>query len=183
MRRVTHRRVSRACQVLRHSSLSYPLVFSFFFFFFFFFVIKSLLCLKVQKTHAALAMEIKKPINQKSSHPLHLIIGKIKPPETIEETSPAQHLRLAPQTRRETTHRNVQERDPNPSAVPQVTLRKESKKRLDTTTIANMLNPRTRTVKSSWGGGSTVGSDRKVAARRRLGETNLKEAVQYHDQP
>ena len=30
-----------------------------FFFFFFFFVIKSLLCLKVQKTHAALAMEIK----------------------------------------------------------------------------------------------------------------------------
>jgi len=29
------------------------------FFFFFFFVIKSLLCLKVQKTHAALAMEIK----------------------------------------------------------------------------------------------------------------------------
>jgi len=34
--------------------------FSFFFFFFFlFFLIKSLLCLKVQKTHAALAMEIK----------------------------------------------------------------------------------------------------------------------------
>jgi len=29
------------------------------FFFFFFFVIKSLLCLKVQKTHAELAMEIK----------------------------------------------------------------------------------------------------------------------------
>ena len=29
------------------------------FFFFFYFVIKSLLCLKVQKTHAALAMEIK----------------------------------------------------------------------------------------------------------------------------
>ena len=29
------------------------------FFFLFFFVIKSLLCLKVQKTHAALAMEIK----------------------------------------------------------------------------------------------------------------------------
>jgi len=28
-------------------------------FFFFFFVINSLLCLKVQKTHAALAMEIK----------------------------------------------------------------------------------------------------------------------------
>jgi len=28
-------------------------------FFFIFFVIKSLLCLKVQKTHAALAMEIK----------------------------------------------------------------------------------------------------------------------------
>jgi len=28
-------------------------------FFFFFFVIKLLLCLKVQKTHAALAMEIK----------------------------------------------------------------------------------------------------------------------------
>jgi len=31
----------------------------FFFFFFSFFVIKLLLCLKVQKTHAALAMEIK----------------------------------------------------------------------------------------------------------------------------
>jgi len=30
-----------------------------FFFFFSFFVINSLLCLKVQKTHAALAMEIK----------------------------------------------------------------------------------------------------------------------------
>jgi len=30
-----------------------------FFFLFFFFVINSLLCLKVQKTHAALAMEIK----------------------------------------------------------------------------------------------------------------------------
>jgi len=30
-----------------------------FFFFSFFFVIKLLLCLKVQKTHAALAMEIK----------------------------------------------------------------------------------------------------------------------------
>jgi len=43
-----------------------PISWSFFFFFFFFFyngfvvfVIKSLLCLKVQKTHAALAMEIK----------------------------------------------------------------------------------------------------------------------------
>ena len=36
-----------------------PIPWSFFFFFFFFFVIKSLLCLKVQKTHAALAMEIK----------------------------------------------------------------------------------------------------------------------------
>jgi len=31
----------------------------FFFIFHFFFVIKSLLCLKIQKTHAALAMEIK----------------------------------------------------------------------------------------------------------------------------
>ena len=38
---------------------SYLWVVSFFFFLFFFFVIKSLLCLKVQKTHAALAMEIK----------------------------------------------------------------------------------------------------------------------------
>jgi len=33
--------------------------FFFFLFLFFFFLIKSLLCLKVQKTHAALAMEIK----------------------------------------------------------------------------------------------------------------------------
>ena len=43
---------------------AYPLVvffffFSFFFFFLFFFIIKSLLCLKVQKTYAALAMKIK----------------------------------------------------------------------------------------------------------------------------
>jgi len=36
-----------------------PISWSLFFFFFLFFVIKSLLCLKVQKTHAALAMEIK----------------------------------------------------------------------------------------------------------------------------
>jgi len=28
-------------------------------------------------------MERKKPINQTSSRPLHLVIGKIKPPETI----------------------------------------------------------------------------------------------------
>ena len=34
-------------------------LFSFLFFIFYFLVIKSLLCLKVQKTHAALAMEIK----------------------------------------------------------------------------------------------------------------------------
>jgi len=33
-------------------------------FFFFFFVIKSLLCLKVQKTHAALAYGDKKPISK-----------------------------------------------------------------------------------------------------------------------
>jgi len=37
-----------------HGPISWSLFFSFFFF-----VIKSLLCLKVQKTHAALAMEIK----------------------------------------------------------------------------------------------------------------------------
>jgi len=36
-----------------------PISWLFFCFFSFFFVIKSLLCLKVQKTHAALAMEIK----------------------------------------------------------------------------------------------------------------------------
>jgi len=35
------------------------LFFFFFFFFSFLFLIKALLCLKVQKTHAALAMEIK----------------------------------------------------------------------------------------------------------------------------
>jgi len=39
-------------------SVSYLLV-VFFSFFFFLFVINSLLCLKVQKTHAALAIEIK----------------------------------------------------------------------------------------------------------------------------
>jgi len=93
-------------------------------------------------------------------------MGKIKHPESIGKSPP----RLAPktkhQTRRETIHRDVQERDPNPSAGPLVTLRKESKKRLDRTTIANMPNPRTPTVKSGWGGGTTVGSDRKVAARR-----------------
>ena len=36
-----------------------PISWSLFYFFISFFVIKSLLCLKVQKTHAALAMEIK----------------------------------------------------------------------------------------------------------------------------
>jgi len=36
-----------------------PISWSFFYFFIFIFIIKSLLCLKVQKTHAALAMEIK----------------------------------------------------------------------------------------------------------------------------
>jgi len=36
-----------------------PISWLFFFFSFFFFVIQLLLCLKVQKTHAALAMEIK----------------------------------------------------------------------------------------------------------------------------
>jgi len=40
-------------------SVASPLVVFFLFFLFFFFVIKKLLCLKVQKTHAALAMEIK----------------------------------------------------------------------------------------------------------------------------
>ena len=108
-------------------------------------------------------------------------MGKIKHPESIGKCPPRLAPKTKPQTHRETIHRNVQERDPNPSAGPLVTLRKESKKRLDRTTIANMPNPRTRMVKSGWGGGSTVGSDRKVAARRRLGET--KEAVQYHDQP
>ena len=43
-------------EMLRGLSLGH---FFFFVFSFFFFVIKSLLCLKVQKTHAALAMEIK----------------------------------------------------------------------------------------------------------------------------
>jgi len=42
-----------------------------------------------------------------------------------------------------------------------------------------MPNPRTRTVKSGWGGGSTVGSDQMVAARRRL--EYAKDVVQYHD--
>ena len=107
-------------------------------------------------------------------------MGKIKHPESIGTSPPRLAPKTKPQTRRETIHRDLQERDPNPSAGPQVTQGKESKKRLDRTTIANMPNPRTRTVKSGWDGGSTVGSDRKVAARRRSGET--KEAVQYHDQ-
>jgi len=107
-------------------------------------------------------------------------MGKIKHPESIGKSPPLLAPKTKPQTCRETIHRDIRERDPNPSAGPLVTLRKESKKRLYRTTIANMPNPRTRTVKSGWGGGSTVGSDRKVAVLRRLGET--KEAVQYHDQ-
>ena len=107
-------------------------------------------------------------------------MGKIKHPESIGKSPPRLAPKTKPQTHRETVHRDVQERDPNPSAGPLITLRKESKKRLDITSIANMPNPRTRTVISGWGGGSAVGSDRKVAACRRLGET--KEAVQYHDQ-
>jgi len=66
-------------------------------------------------------------------------MGKIKHPESIGKAPLAYHLRK-PQTRRETIHRDVQERDPNPSAGPQVTLRTESKKPLGTTTIANMPN-------------------------------------------
>jgi len=116
-----------------------------------------------------------------SSRPLHLLMGKIKHPESIGKSPPRLAPKIKPQTCRETIHKDVEERDPNPSAGPLVTLRTESKKRLDRTTIANMPNPRTRTVKSGWGGGSTLGSPRKVAASRRLGET--KEAVQYHDQP
>ena len=108
-------------------------------------------------------------------------MGKIKHPESLGKSPPRLAPKTKPQTRRETIYRDVKERDPNPSAGPLVTLRKESKKCLDRTTIANMPNPRTRTVKSGWGGGSTVGSDWKVVARPRLGET--KQAVQYHDQP
>ena len=46
-------------EMVRGLSLGPFFLFFFFSFFLFFFVIKSLLCLKVQKTHAALAMEIK----------------------------------------------------------------------------------------------------------------------------
>ena len=93
--------------------------------FFDFFFSSCVICFRYKKPYAALARKRKKPI---SPITIARFIGKIKPHETIEETVPAQHLRLAPQTRRETTHRNVQERDPNPAAGPQVTLRKESKK-------------------------------------------------------
>jgi len=75
-------------------------------------------------------------------------MGKMKHPESIGKCLPRLAPKTKPQTRRETIHRDVQERDPNPSAGPEVKLRKESKKRLDTTTIADMPNPRTRWVKS-----------------------------------
>jgi len=67
-------------------------------------------------------------------------MGKIKHPESIGKSPPRLAPKTKPQTRRETIHRDVQARDTNPSAGPQVTLRKESRKRIDITTIANMPN-------------------------------------------
>ena len=135
----------------------------------------------VQKALCSASYEEKKTYKPNVFPPAAPRHGKNQTFRTHRKSPPRLAPKTKPQTRRETIHRDVQERDPNPSAGPQVTQGKESKKRLDTTTIANMPNPRTRTVESGWGGGSTVGSDRKVVTGRRLGET--KEAVRYHDQP
>jgi len=139
------------------------------------------ICFKVQTASCNASYGEKKTYKSNVFPPASPRHRKNQTPRNHRKSPPRLAPKTKPQTRRETVHRNVQERDPNPSAGPQVTLRKESKKRLDTTTIANMPNPRTGTVKSGWGGGSSVRSDRKVATRRRLGET--KEAVQYHDTP
>jgi len=44
---------------------------------------------EVQKAMCSASDEEKKTDKPNNNRPLHLIIGKIKPPETIEETSPA----------------------------------------------------------------------------------------------
>jgi len=139
------------------------------------------ICFKVQTASCSASYGEKKTYKSNVFPPASPRHRKNQTPRNHRKSPPRLAPKTKPQTRRETIHRNLHERDPNPAAGPQVTLRKESKKRLDITTIAYMPNPRTRTVKSGWGGGSKVGSDRKVATRRRLGET--KEAVQYHDQP
>ena len=45
--------------------------------------------LLVQKALCSASYEEKKTYKPNNNRPLHLIIGKIKPPETIEETYPA----------------------------------------------------------------------------------------------
>ena len=56
--------------------------------FFLFFVIMCYL-FYVQKALCIASYEEKKTYKPNNNRPLHLIIGKIKPPETIEQTSPA----------------------------------------------------------------------------------------------
>jgi len=58
------------------------------FHFLFFFVIMCYL-FYVQKALCSASYEEKTTYKPNNNRPLHLIIGKIKPPETIEETPPA----------------------------------------------------------------------------------------------
>ena len=93
----------------------------------------------VQKALCSASYEEKKTYKPNNNSPLHLIIGKIKHPKSIGKV-PRLAPKTKPETRRETIHRDVQERDPNPSAGPQVTLGKESRKLRDIITIAKIPN-------------------------------------------
>ena len=120
--------------------------------FFFFFCNHVFIVSRYTKPHVVLVIESTKPINPNIFPPTS--------PRHVKNQTPRIHTQnppdiapkiLIPQTGEEPNHRNEQERDPNPSAGPHVTLRKESRKPLDRTTIANMPNPRTRTEKARSG--------------------------------
>jgi len=51
--------------------------------FFFFFLISFVICFTYKKPYAVRAMKRKKPISH-NNRPLHLLMGKIKHPKTIE---------------------------------------------------------------------------------------------------
>jgi len=135
-----------ACLSLRRFFLSF-FYFSFFCFFSFFFIIMRYL-FYVHKVLCSASYQEKKTYEPNVFPPASPCHGKNQTPRIHRKSPPHLAPKTKPPTRRETIHRDVQERDPNPSAGPQVTLRKESKKRLATTTIANMPNPRTGMVKS-----------------------------------
>ena len=87
-----------------------------FFFFFLFFFLYHVLLVKVQELACIVRYGVKKNLIP-NNRPLHLLMGTIKHPESIGKNPPRlAPKRIIPQTRKETIHRDVQERDPNPSA-------------------------------------------------------------------